>query len=307
MCQPPARSALQGPRAPIGEYQRVAFVGARTWLEGCTPASAVHGLEPRRFELPQQPALSVAGELERFSPHVTVVFDPAAIDPEMLAALPGPVLGVLVGGVPEGDCSWAGQLDRIVSFRPSLTGAEIGPATLWRAIPPPVGDAFFGPVSPIHHAPRAMSIGRSTPHRETLLMPAKHHHDLLQLLHGLSGEPLAELLREYDVGVYVASREGGGFGLPVGLHLAAGQLLLSEPLSPGHGLERDIDYLQFDSPEALVWILERMGRFPEMHQRVRTRGRLKAEQFRASRLFARLLHDLRRDLVAFGAKGARRA
>jgi hypothetical protein len=301
MSQPPARSALQGRRAPIGEPQRVAFIGARAWLEGCTPASAVQGLVSRRFEFPQQPGRSIAGELKRFRPHVTVVFDPAAIDGDLLVALPAPVLGVLVGGVPEGDCAWAGQLDRLVSFRPSLTGTEIDPARLWRAIPPPVGDAFFGPVSPLHRAPRAMSIGRSTPHRETILMPAKHHHDLLQLLHGVSGEPLAELLREYDVGVYVAPREGGGFGLPVGLHLAAGQLLLSDPLSPGHGLERDIDYLQFDSPEALVWMLERMGRFPEMHQRVRVRGRLKAEQFRASRLFARLLADLHRDLASFGA------
>jgi hypothetical protein len=30
------------------------------------------------------------------------------------------------------------------------------------------------------------------------------------------------------------------------------------------------------------------------------RGRLKAEQFRASRLFARLIHDLHLDVAAFG-------
>lgn len=257
-------------------------------------------LEPRRFEVPDLAEGALGGALERFRPHVTVLFDPPSIDPGLLLALPAPVLGVLVGGIPEGDCPWAGQMDRLVSFRPALTGTEVGPARLWRAIPPPVADTFFAPVSPLHHAPRAMSIGRSTAHREEILMPAKHHHDLLQLLHGVSGEPLAELLREYDVGVYVAPREGGGFGFPVGLHLAAGQLLASELLNPGHGLERDIDYLQFDSPEGLVWMLERMGRFPEMHQRVRARGRLKAEQFRASRLFARLLHDLHRDLAAFG-------
>ncbi len=300
MSQPPARSALDGRRAPIGEPRRVAFLGARTWLEGCTPPSAACGLIPRRVELPGRLEGFAGGELERFCPHVTVVFDPGAVDVELLAALPRPRLGVLVGGVPEGDGGWAGELERIVSFRPALTGARIGPATVWRAIPPPVGDDYFQPVRSLHRAPRAMSIGRSTPHRELILTPAKHHHDLLQLLHGVTGPPLAELLGEYDVGVYAAPREGGGFGLPVGLHLAAGQLLLSEPLSPAHGLERDIDYLQFDSPEGLVWILDRMGRFPEMHQRVRARGRLKAEQFRASRLFARVLYDLHRDLAAFG-------
>jgi hypothetical protein len=301
MSNPAARSAVLEAPAPIGEPQRVAFVGARTWLKGCAPASPSHGLLPRCFELGSEPELFAHVEIERFSPHATVVFEPAALTAEVLAALPHPKLGVLVGGLPEGEAAWAAELDRLVSFRPSLTGAQVGHATVWRAIPVPVGDGFYHPVAPLHHAPRAMSIGHSTPHRESVLTPAKHHHDLLQVIHGVSGEGLDELLREYDVGVYVAPREGGGFGFPVGLHLAAGHLLLTEPLNPGHGLERDIDYLQFESPEELVWILDRMGRFPEMHQRVRVRGRLKAQQFRASRLFARVVHDLHLDLAAFPA------
>jgi hypothetical protein len=146
-----------------------------------------------------------------------------------------------------------------------------------------------------------MTIGRSSDHRERLLLPAKHHHDLLQVVHGLSGEPLIELLREYDVGVYVAADPGGGFGWQIGTHLAAGQLLLAEAPTPTHGLERNIDYLHFDSPNALVWTLDRLQRFPEMYHRIRVRGRLKAEQYRASRVFARLAHDLIADVRAFGS------
>jgi hypothetical protein len=37
-----------------------------------------------------------------------------------------------------------------------------------------------------------------------------------------------------------------------------------------------------------------------MHQRIRVRGRLKAEQYRSSRLFARVVHDLLADVSAFG-------
>jgi hypothetical protein len=37
-----------------------------------------------------------------------------------------------------------------------------------------------------------------------------------------------------------------------------------------------------------------------MHQRVRVRGRLKAEQYRSSRVFARLVHDLVADVATFG-------
>ncbi len=89
------------------------------------------------------------------------------------------------------------------------------------------------------------------------------------------------------------------------MHLAAGQLLLSELLPYRHGLERGIDYLQVDSPNGLVWTLERLSRFPEMYQRVRVRGRLKAEQFRASRIFARAVHDLLADVRAFGSERGR--
>ena len=84
------------------------------------------------------------------------------------------------------------------------------------------------------------------------------------------------------------------------MHLAAGQLLLAETLDPAHGLERNIDYLHIDSPEGLARPLDRLGRFPEMHHRIRVRGRLKAEQYRASRLFGRVLTDLLADVAAFG-------
>jgi hypothetical protein len=138
-----------------------------------------------------------------------------------------------------------------------------------------------------------------------MLIPVKHRHDLLQVVHGVSGEALRELLCEYDVGVYVPPEPGGGFGSQVGMHLAAGHLLLAEALTPAHGLERNIDFLQVDSADGFVWVLDRLHRFPEMHQRIRVRGRLKAEQYRASRLFKRLTHDLLTDVSAFGGSVTR--
>jgi hypothetical protein len=188
----------------------------------------------------------------------------------------------------------------VASFQPALTGERTGKRVLWRAIPPPINDSFFDDVRPLHGSPRVMSVGRSTPHREDMLLPAKHHYDLLQLLHGVSGDALREWLGEYDIGVYVPPTEHGGFGQQVGMHLAAGQLLLSERLAPAHGLELNIDYLAIRAPGDVVTALERVARFPEMHQRIRVRGRLKAEQYRSSRLFARVVHDLLADVSAFG-------
>jgi hypothetical protein len=278
----------------------VAFLGPRVWLDGCLPAPG--SLEPGAFAAEDADPAVTLSEIEGFRPAVTVVFDPAALEKSVLDALPGVTLGLLVGGTPEESSGEAlAGLDRLVTFRPAMTGASLGPAEIWRAIPPPVADRMFAEVRPLHGPPRAVSIGRSTDHREAMLMPAKHQHDLLQVIHGLSGAPLSEMLAGYDVGVYVPPESGAGFGLQVGLHLAAGQLLLTGTLDPGHGLEREIDYLQFDSPEQLVRVLDRMGRFPEMHRRVRLRGRMKAESFRASRLFARLLDDLLADVAVFGS------
>jgi hypothetical protein len=289
-----APSAASTPRQQFGQALRVAFVGSPVWLDGCAPTEAAYGLTPERF------TIADAGDGDRaleavtgFQPHVTVIFDPVRVPPEALRQVPGATLGVLVAGVPD-EAAAAGldALDRLVSFAPALTGTPVGRSEVWRAIPPPVGDMHFDEVRPLRHAPRVMSIGASSAHREAMLMPAKHHHDLLQVIHGVSGQLLRELLGECDVGVFVAREPGGGFGLQVGIHLAAGHLLLAEQLTPAHGLERNIDYLHVDSPDAVVSVLDRLGRFPEMYDRIRVRGRLKAEQYRASRLFRRLAHDL---------------
>jgi hypothetical protein len=277
----------------------VTFVGDAVWLDSATPSLQAGGLTSSRIELGMSmDSARVAGDIGSLRADLTVVFDPARVPVEILRELPGATLGLHPRASIDADLgAVAGLLDRIACYFPALSGERVGQATIWRSIPPPVSDDLFAEVRRPRTAMHAMTIGHSSDHRERLLLPAKHHHDLLQVVHGLSGEPLIELLREYDVGVYVAADPGGDFGWQIGTHLAAGQLLLAEAPTPAHGLERNIDYLHFDSPNALVWTLERLQRFPEMYHRIRVRGRLKAEQYRASRVFARLAHDLIADVL----------
>jgi len=298
-----APSVAPAATRPGSRQPRVAFVGEPVWLDGCAPSLAANGLDPCRIELGRGMDLAcLPADVRLTHADATVVFDPARVPAEVLRDLPGRTLGLHVGAALGPELTGAaGSLDRVASFHPTLTGESVGEATVWRAIPPPVSDAVFADVRRPRTAMQAMTIGRSSEHRERLLLPAKHHHDLLQVVHGLSGAPLIALLREYDVGVYVAAEPGGDFGQQIGLHLAAGQLLLAEVPHPAHGLERNIDYLHFDSADGLVWTLDRLRRFPEMHHRIRVRGRLKAEQYRASRVFARLAHDLIADVRAFGS------
>lgn len=293
-----------------GAALRVAFLGERSWLQDCTPSEgSMLGCSTRLFQLGLAADRTAAlRALSSFDPDVTVVFDPSWLGVEEARHLPGVTLGLIPGRLPSGETAEAAaQLDRLMSFDPRLTGTQVGEARLWRALPPPVADVFFADVRPLHQAPRAMAIGAETEHRDSMLLPAKHRHDLLHVIHGVGGAEMAGLLAEHDVGVYAAPAFDGGFERQVGMHLAAGHLLLSDTLRPSHGLERDIDYLRFDSPEALVWVLDRLARFPEMYQRIRVRGRMKAEQYRASRLFKRLVFDLLADVSAFGRPVARAA
>jgi hypothetical protein len=75
---------------------------------------------------------------------------------------------------------------------------------------------------------------------------------------------------------------------------------VSEPLSPTHGLEPGIDYVEVRHPQDLLRAIERIRHYPDLYRRVRIRGRRKAEAFRASRVYPRLLHDLFLDLEVFG-------
>jgi hypothetical protein len=298
--QPTSSRAYSNLRRPPASSLRVAFLGRAALLENWAPTGMQQSFRSERFAIDAGTCDQALRELEAFQGDVVVVFDPAALEAETLDGLLGITLGVLPE-IPdrerEAGCA---KLDRLVCFDPALTGEQVGRQRIWRAVPPPVSDELFREGHALHRSPRTMALGASSSHREAMLMPAKHHHDVLQAIHGLRGEALLALLDEYDVGIHVSLRPGGGFDWSAGLHLAAGQLLLSEPLMPAHGLEANIDYVRFESAEDLVLTLDRLAVFPEMYRRIQIRGHLKSETFRASRIFGRIASDLILDVAAFG-------
>jgi hypothetical protein len=145
-------------------------------------------------------------------------------------------------------------------------------------------------------------VGRSTDHREWVLTPAKHSHDVLHYSHGLVGDALAGVLAATDIGIALNAVPGHGFPSQALLHLAAGQLLLSERLVPGCGLESGIDFLEIDSRDGLVTLLMQLHLRPDAYERVRVRGRLKAEGHRASLVWPRIVRDLIEDVRVFGTE-----
>jgi hypothetical protein len=223
--------------------------------------------------------------------------DPVSVDADVVIALEpvhvpdtdGATLAVAGPTEPVAD-----GFDRVLRT-PGPTVAE----GTWRVRPLPIDDRLYLDVRPSARPPRALLLARATPRREWIITPAKHDHDVVHYTHGLAGDALARELAASDVGIALHETESG-FPSQTLLHLAAGQLLLSERLTPNAGLEPGIDFLEIDSRDHLLTLLIQLRWRPDSYERVRIRGRLKADEHRASRVWPRIARDLVHDLAVFG-------
>lgn len=306
---------------PDGSPLRVAFVGQQTYFELCSQRSRSPVITPKFFEFRSGAnQRSLAGQLAEFDPHVVVMFRPELIDAGTFASTDALVLGILTEPLPRtGDSAHpdlvrrlndlaavhAGEFDRIITFDPLIATTASRYAPIWRSFPLPVADEVFGWNPTMSATPRLLFIGRSTKHREGFLAPLKHVYDLLHIEHGIFGDEFIELAHNgCDVAINVHNEDYPSFENRVALHLAAGHLVISEPLSPTHGLEAGIDYIEAASPDTMMAAVGRLVQRPEAANFMRWRGRQKAEQFRASRVWARVLHDLIADVAVFGGRSS---
>ena len=307
---------LPEPGAPL----RVAFVGQATYFKACVPPPGAaptiepHFLDHRGGEDPER----LVAALEALAPHVVVVFRPEILRPGMLSDLDAVTLGFNTEPLPRGDADGAhpdqtfrlselmqtdaAQYDRIITFDPLSAAAAEPHMAVWRSLPLPVSDALFRPVRPPGRPVRVSFVGYSTKHRERYLVDVKHHYDVLHVAHGVHGEELSQIFDRTDVAINLHGEPYPSFENRVVLHLAAGHLVISEPLSPLHGLEPGVDFLEITSPGQLTETVGGIRALGDVHDAVRRRGRRKAEQFRASRMWPRILGDLVRDVGVFGPR-----
>ena len=128
-----------------------------------------------------------------------------------------------------------GNFDRIVSFDPLIAETGRERLTVWRSLPIPVDDRLFRDVRERGRPPRLLFLGRPTEHRDELLAPIKRQH-VVHIGHGLFGAALERFLRRADVQLNLHNNPYPTFENRVCVALAAGHLVISEPLSPRHGL-----------------------------------------------------------------------
>jgi hypothetical protein len=299
---------------------RVAFVGQQTFFAACSLDRPVAGWEPTFLEFRRgADGERLRAELDDLAPDVVAVFRPDTVPAGLFAGLAAATLGFLTEPLPRTSAGPVHEdlqrrlfelsqvdpanFDRIISFDPLIAGsaAQAG-LDVWRSVPLPVADRFYGPATAPLREARILFSGRGTEHREQMLAPAKARFDLLHVAYGTTDDELERFLREHDVGLNVHNEPYPSFENRVLIYLAAGLLVLSEPLSPRHGLTPGVDYLECAGPREIVAALELGTRVPGIHQPIREHGRRTAERFRASRLWPRVLEDLRVDLQAFGRR-----
>jgi hypothetical protein len=309
--QPYARPATDRP-------VRVAFVGPSPLFSSCTPSGRAPNLNARFLDFRGEEPEALLALLAEHAPDLVVCFRPEHIPAGLFETLPTAVVGVAAepmphaGELPHEGLAWnlgelakadRGCFDRVLVCDPAGFDTVAGLLPAWRAMPLPVDDRLFRAVRPARRSPRAVFIGHSTMHVEQFLVPVKHGFDVGHYASGLAGELLEEVLDGADIAINVhADPRVRVFEHRVLLHLAAGHLLLSESLEPTFGLEPDIDYLEIATADQLDLRMHQLVQRPDSYERVRIRGRAKAEQFRASRVWRSLVDDLFDDLAAFGTE-----
>jgi hypothetical protein len=300
-----------------GDPLRLAFVGQQTFFEACALAERSDRVVTSFLEFRQGADAEAMREgLDDFAPHAVVVFRPEIVPTGAFDGLRAATIGFLTEPIPRTEGRRAhpdlrrrradlraadpGNFDRVVAFDPLIvpTAEEFLP--VWRALPIPVADRLYAPVQTSGGPSRAGFVGRSTPHRERFLVRPKHEFDLLHVAFGLHGADLDRFMRQVDIAINLHNEPYPSFENRVCLHLAAGHLVISETLSPTHGLEAGIDYVEFSEPDELLATLRAAHRHPAAYHRVRVRGRRKAEQYRASRVWPQLVADCLADLAVFG-------
>jgi hypothetical protein len=300
---------------------RVAFVGQGVYFRQCSLEHAVAELEPSFVDFRAgAPAAPLLGSLQELDPDVVLVFRPEIIPAGLFDSLRAVTVGYLTEPLPraigsdhpdlQARMKWLEQVDaqnfdRIVSFDPLIAETAASVLPVWRSLPIPVADSLYMGVRERAHPPRLLFVGRSTEHRERLLAPVKRSHPIVHIGHGLFDEPLMRFLRRTDVQLNLHNHPYPSFENRVCIALAAGHLVVSEPLSPSHGLQAGVDYLEVQDAQTLLALVDELSATPGAYAEVQASGRRQAERFRASSVYPQLLRDAVGDVAGNGS-GRRR-
>lgn len=298
--------------APVQGQQRrtttVAFVGQAVFFAQCIPTVEVPGYAFffRDFRSGADPG-PLRQWLEQLSPDVIVMFRPEIVPSGAFEGLDAVRIGYLTEPLPRPGAAaphpdllqrlrWLEAIDRrnfdlVVCFDPLIADTASRIVPVWRCQPLPVADFLFGEAQSIEGNEPALLIGRPTPAREAWLAELRPDRAIVHIGHGLHGERLAAILKRHPIHLNLHNNPYPTFENRVSIALAAGELVISEPLSPDHGLKDGSELLIANNPAELRAISEQIRIEPQHFEAVARAGRSAAERLRASVVFARLVAE----------------
>lgn len=298
---------------------RLAFVGQRAYFHYCSLQEEAGGIQPRFFEhVHAEDPEPLRAALADWGADVIWVWRPEVIEPGGFDGLGALTIGYATEPLPRPGrpshpdlderlehlrMADPANFDRIVSFDPIIAPTIERHMPVWRSLPIPVADSYYRPVvRSARPRPRLLFTGRSTLRRQEWLDPVKHRFDVLHIEHGMTDAELIEQFDRVDVGLNLHNHAYPTYENRVSAYLAAGLLVVSEPVSPRHGLVPGTDYLEARTPYDIPRTLEELEVSPDAYWEVRVSGRMQAERFRASRVYPRVVRDLVADVAAAGGR-----
>jgi hypothetical protein len=314
---PAAASVAEQPPPAKEPPLRVVFVGQSVYFAQCALEAPAAGLEPSfiDFRAGVPPDAMLAAVAER-NPDVVVVFRPEIIPTGAFADLRALTIGYLTEPLPrtgqtvhkdlEGRMWWMRKIDpsnfdRIVSFDPLIADTAQTVVPVWRSEPIPVADSLYMDVRERPQPPGLLFVGRATEHRERLLEPVKRAHAIVHIGHGIFGEQLLRFFARSDIQLNLHNNPYPTFENRICLALAAGHLVISEPLSPSHDLIDREHFLQASTPEQFLALVDEAVADPLAFADVQAAGHAQAERFRASVVYPRLIAEAIEDVAMHGS------
>ena len=240
-------------------------------------------MNPIRVNVCGDPELLRACAPAAGGPSVEFDMAPGDLRADVVLALGGPlgsepdapVITWVGGGAP---LTPARDRDRVIGPWPGA----------WRSLVLPVADSIYGS-APDGPPGRAAWLGRPGARRAEYEQLFTHSIELIE------ARPAAPPTA--PVALNLHENGAPAFEHRAAVALAAGCVLVSETLTPAHGLEPGLDYLEGRTLDDLYLGVENAASAPAAFRRMRLRGCAKAERFRASTLLERVARDLLLELA----------
>jgi hypothetical protein len=302
-----------------GKRTRVLFVGQSEYFSSCALSKSIWAettFVHFRHETDQAYILQAICD---FQPDVVICFRPEFIAHCLFQKVTALTVGFTTEPVPRSESDRHPDLrrrlsyldrmdmsnfDRLVHFDvQSLDFLRNKGYPYWRAQPLPLDWRLYETQVPLRDRKGAIFVGRATPYRDRFLDLPKRDFNVVHLAHGIDGDDLKGFLSRSLIGINLHNEDYPAFENRVLYHFACGNLLLTQKLAPGYGLEDNEDHLSFETPEQLYGLLTEILADPKLFEGIRTFGAIKAKKlFNSEDVYKSLIDDVYLDVAAYGRR-----